>query len=365
MGANTSAYYYLDTPALRSVCAKELEKIKKACGPKDPKKKSMSEKLMGEKATQKLEKIKEQLAKKGGAPQWLMDHCDGLWFKPVSPKTSGEISELAEGLKNLDAGKLGAEIQAHIGEVVKALDDMILGVAKDAAIKAGGKAVARTAAGSLFGPIGAILVQVINVVDTAITAVEVGGQIIDLKDEIKGIKDVLEGMPDKLKQIAKDAKDNPQKAVADSMSLISRLDACMRARRCQLVPYKETHHQDISKDCDGQDDQEETEISGPASGQGCCPGQTGHHILPGSMFKNCKSYGRSKGCSHQNAPTMCVEGVNNAHGSHGQMHTQLGKQMDKYPSGTISMDDAVKEGVKSVRAVFPESGCSKDCLRIR
>ena len=365
MGANTTAYAYLDTPTLSKVCEKELAKIKKACGPKDPKKKSMSENLMGEKATKKLEKIKEQIAKKGGAPQWLMDHCDGLWFKPVSPKVSSEINELTEGLKNLDAGKLGAEVKAHIGEIVKALDDFILEVAKDAAIKTGAKAGARTLAGSIFGPIGAILVQVVNVVDTAITAVEVGGQILDLKDEIKSIRDVLNGLPNQLKQIAQDARDNPQKAMADAMSLIWRLDACTRARRCQLVPYQDTHHGTVSKDCDGQaEDKEETEISGPASGQGCCPGQTGHHVLPGSMFKACGDYKNiAKGCAHQNAPTICVEGVNNSHGSHGQMHKQLEEQMDEYPSGTISKDDAIKEAVKSVKKVFPESGCSAKCLK--
>lgn len=46
------------------------------------------------------------------------------------------------------------------------------------------------------------------------------------------------------------------------------------------------------------------------------------------------------------------------------MHKQLEKQMNKkYPSGKISKDAAIDQGVNSVKWVFPESGCSENCLK--
>lgn len=365
MAANTPAHLYLDTAALSKACSTELAKIKKACEDKGKNnKKSISDKLLGPKAKAKLDALKAKVAKAEGAPPWLMEHCDGLWFKPLNSKNNAEIAELAEGLKKLDTGKVVAEVQAHVGEIIRGLDQVVATVAMEAAKGAAVKAGARTLAGSVFGPIGAALVQVINVVDTAITAVEVGGKIINLKDEIGALKKVLEGAPDKLKQMAADAVNNPQKAMADAMSLTAKLDACTRARRCQLVPMKETHDKPLNRDCRGErENEEETELTGPATGKGCCPGQTGHHVLPGSMFKGCTAYGGAgHGCSHQNAPTVCVEGVTNSHGSHGAIHKALKEQLSgKFPAG-MTVEQATREGADSVREAFPESGCRKKCI---
>lgn len=364
MAANTPANYYLDTPALAAACQKEKKAIEKACESKDKKGPSAAEQVMGKKAAKRLEELKAKFAKAEGAPPWVMQHCDGLWFKPVSPKQSEAIKEMADKLKEFDSAAARDAIQKQLGEVIGGLDTMIKDLAVEAAKSAAVKAGARTAAGSIFGPIGAALVQVINVVDTVITAVEVGGKVIDLKDEISGLKKVLEDIPGKLKEIAGDATKNPQKAMAETMGLTSRLDACTRARRCQMVPMKETHDGNKLK-CDGDVPTEDTDISGPAHGKGCCPGQTGHHMLPGAMFKKCGAYQSmgAGGCPHQNAPTVCVEGVNNAHGTHGAIHRQLDKQLtNNYPNG-MTVDQAVDEGADSVRSTFPESGCSKKCLK--
>ena len=235
----------------------------------------------------------------------------------------------------------------------------------EAAEKAAIKRAAAWGLGALGGPIGELIATAYNVVDTVISAAQLKDLLAVMKDELNGIKEIIKGLPGKLEEIVKNAQDNPQKAVADMMSLLSRLDGCLRARRCQLVPMGETHYGPKSN-CRDYEPPEEIIPKGPSTGKGCCPGQTGHHVLPGSMFKNCPAYLTAmgtEGCPHQNAPTICVEGVNNSHGSHGMMHGQLEKQMKDYPSGTISMKDAIKEGVESVKHVFPESACSEKCLK--
>lgn len=359
-GPNTAAFIYLDTPALKANCQKEKDKIEKECKPRDPNKPSAMEKLAGEKAAAKIRETKDKIGKAANAPPWLMDHCDGLMLKPMS---SQEIAEIGASLKNMTSDDILRAAGQQLDDAVKVLDQAVKDVAVAAAEKAALKAAGRWGAGAIFGPIGEIVATAINVVDGVVTAVDVAQQVGALRDEIAGLRDVIKELPNKLKEIAQTAKTEPQKAVADTMSILSRLDDCVRARRCQLVPMKETHNGTTPK-CDDFDDPHDPLPSGPASGKGCCPGQTGHHVLPGAMFKNCAAYskGGSGGCPHQNAPTVCVEGVNNSHGSHGAMHGQLDKQMKKYKSGNISLDDAIEEGADSVRKVFPESGCSTKCL---
>jgi hypothetical protein len=101
------------------------------------------------------------------------------------------------------------------------------------------------------------------------------------------------------------------------------------------------------------------------AGKGCCPGQTGHHLLPEAMFAHCPNY---TSATHKRAPTMCVEGANNSLGSHGKAHRSLARVLDSkhktIPFGeTMPKADAIDAGVESVRETFPESRCSKECLK--
>ncbi|WP_289623971.1 HNH/endonuclease VII fold toxin-2 domain-containing protein, partial [Paracidovorax cattleyae] len=94
-------------------------------------------------------------------------------------------------------------------------------------------------------------------------------------------------------------------------------------------------------------------------GKGCCPGQTGHHALPEAMFDGCPGY------DHDAAPTICVEGTNNNHGSHGTAHNKLEDELNKigFPDGAqITKEKAIQAGAKSVNAAFPESGCDVRCI---
>lgn len=137
-------------------------------------------------------------------------------------------------------------------------------------------------------------------------------------------------------------------------------DKCLSARRCQLTPYK------------------------PTAGQaGCCPGQTGHHLVEAGSFFNKGRGGKEskaiKGTSPYNgdkAPCICVEGCNQYHGTHGLMHTyqsnaalNSGAQSKRitFEDDTsarlvsVTYGQAKGFGVAAVGKTFPESGCDPAC----
>jgi hypothetical protein len=157
------------------------------------------------------------------------------------------------------------------------------------------------------------------------------------------------------------------------MSLIAQVDPCLRARKCLLVPYKNAAS-------DGSKDEEEsakrtaetgkktTVKSSKAKSQakhggGCCPGQTGHHILPNAMVEGagCPGY------DYDSAPTMCLEGAKNGptHGSHGMAHHRLKQAMDRYRALTskdkLSYEDAKEHAIDAVQRAGAIQ-CERKCL---
>jgi hypothetical protein len=140
------------------------------------------------------------------------------------------------------------------------------------------------------------------------------------------------------------------------MKGLSQANPCITARKCSLKPYKDTK-------------------SGGAQardGSGCCPGQTGHHVLPGAMFgvgDDGKPNPGFKPCGeaydHSAAPTICLEGADNRAGTHGLAHAALDERIAGYQKATkkntMSYADAREKSIAAVREV--NSNCSADCLR--
>ena len=125
---------------------------------------------------------------------------------------------------------------------------------------------------------------------------------------------------------------------------------CLRARKCNLVPKSQ------------KDNSSKVE---PADDKGCCPGQTGHHLIYDAMMKDAGCPGYHYGT----APTVCTEGFSQNHGSHGRVHDAMDKQVrdladaGKLKGGTMSMDQAIDAAVKSHSEAFPLSRCSAKCIR--
>ncbi len=118
---------------------------------------------------------------------------------------------------------------------------------------------------------------------------------------------------------------------------------CMKARRCQLAPYK------------------------PVSGQGqCCPGQTAHHMVPASAVFDQGRGGRVKkgeksltsiplqgveGYDEGKAPCVCVEGTNQNHASHGRMHTFTSYLADRASAEKAEWIELDPETIKTIEAL--------------
>ncbi|NOQ63956.1 MAG: DUF4150 domain-containing protein [Methyloprofundus sp.] len=113
---------------------------------------------------------------------------------------------------------------------------------------------------------------------------------------------------------------------------------CVKARRCELVPYK------------------------PDS---CCPGQTAHHVIPKSSFYTTTVKAKDKLTEYnpRKAPCMCLEGTTNTHGDHGLAHTAhaaRGADAKMIKNELSPFDDHVKVCAQSVRDVAPH--CDQKCL---
>jgi hypothetical protein len=123
---------------------------------------------------------------------------------------------------------------------------------------------------------------------------------------------------------------------------------CLRARKCMLVPYT------------------------PKSG--CCPGQTGDHLIdaasflePDSSISDRNARIRITGWKKYNvnkAPVVCAEGPNQTTATHGQLHTRKGVAALHFrdSKGMWSLRRATQVGAKAHSKVFKSSGCSQQCI---
>ncbi|SHO56850.1 PAAR-like domain-containing protein [Vibrio quintilis] len=180
-----------------------------------------------------------------------------------------------------------------------------------------------------------------------------------IKDEHKNKKeyqDALEDTKKKTKQMTEDAKNNE----------------CLKARKCLLVPYNDNSK--ISKD------KKKISESYPSDDKfsvqkGCCPGQTGHHVIPELWAKKACKKKRKESDKHpiyQNAqaPTVCAEGNNGEIGGHGDLHAALNKRVSNHrgrrrnKDKTITLEDAIKmTALAHHSAIGQKSGCKMKCTK--
>lgn len=362
-GSNTPSFVYLDSATAKADCAQDKGKIDKACKPEaEETKKARLKGHTGKDGLLAKMKLPAYSGKsKDPNAQWVNDHCEFLMIKPSSPE---EMLKELTGIRDQMVSGLTEQLKTSGLEAIKNQAEEKLKVAVEKAIaKKVGVAVAKNIivrAGSfLGGPWVGIPVNIAISADTANDAAKLAQEAANGFPELAGEYNAAKAQYDTaLKQIDdtkklfdkynKDGKFVPNALVSDMMYGAAELNDCIRARRCSLVPFSQS------------------ENPAAAKGKGCCPGQTGHHVLPSSMFKGCVAYKEGQ------APTICVEGVNNSHGSHGHIHRKLGEKLGETmainghptpPGAAISKKDAIEAGAKSVQEAFPESACDPDCIK--
>lgn len=382
--ANTPGTYYIDTPNAKVPCKTERSLIEKKCKPEPaqseedkknnkprPKRKGLGGAIA--EATEKFDEAskgivdynrdKSTSATTGNA--WMDDHCSGLWVTPnPSLKKSPEIENIKKKLEEV-ADKLDGGVMSWLGMLKDAVGELadlaremvspqiVDDIMEEMALKLAAKGViGGVGGGSIVVPIFMALWTAYDLYSTAKLLAELAG------DKGKAALDAFESIwdiGDKVEEILADIKDEPVKAMTNLMTLLAQMDPCIRARKCMLVPYKNT-------------DGTPKAVAQARHGQGCCPGQTGHHILPNSM-----TAGRCPGYDHGDAPVICLEGTTNAPdwGSHGAAHKKLKDKIEDYRAdrsekksspNTINYKDASRLGIEAVREAGARQ-CDAACLQ--
>jgi hypothetical protein len=170
------------------------------------------------------------------------------------------------------------------------------------------------------------------------------------------------------------AADNPaelaqaQRNVSAAMAAAAEADDCLRARKCFLVPYDPPSTNNpqgpasMNQSGRGTSGLFDTGPLDLSDSRGCCPGQTGHHLIPRAMVDHCPGYNNAR---HNQAPTVCAEGANHSMGSHGQLHSAMDALTLRRHGGgePMSMDDAMDNAVASMEDSGVGDNCREDCIR--
>ena len=365
--ANALVQKYRSIWQTDSDCATDRRQMENACRDKgDESRNAKLKRSPFKRIVQGVGKIitmPDQMAKKaygythrvGADNAWLEDNCDGMWVKPTSAaSTFRKAQEEFEGLLDKLANDKMFIAQAVFGEILEMAKAQLSpwyifrklgGLALRSLAK---NVVGGAAAVTGVGTIVTAGMATWTIADFVSTATELAEKLGPLAME--HLDDLLN--VDKLQEMAKarlaEYRQNPAKFMADGMTARAATDPCLRARKCMLVPYRQTGA-----------------VRSSRNGQGCCPGQTGHHVLPGAMFQGQSCYAGK----HGSAPTICLEGVNNSHGSHGAVHRALQRIIAQHKqvhgSGMTyeQARDATVASITKPKPVAPASGCNEECLK--
>lgn len=397
-GPNTGAIYYFSNRTMAADCKVDKQRIHDECDSLDAAGKSKdafdSAKLNPEHAKNKTlaamqRRMKEAVAavdhigkaesgyKKKTKNRWMENHCKGLWNKPGGDTPGDETDPVTgkkKGVPNVD--KFKKQVEDHLNKQIAEYENVAKGAMdklqkfagdymkdhlKDTMGAAAEKA-AKRAALSRFPTLMAIVGRVSFYEGLGKLLGNVAGAVLtgDMENQFnaieKAVTDAL-GKVEELKKLA--SRGGMEDAVASTQAAIAYANPCIKARKCLLVPYKKT---------------------GSVDGDGCCPGQTGHHVLPGAMFnkfekkdgkyevkKDAKGNDAKRDCwgkyNHNDALTMCLEGTTNraTNGSHGLAHAGTAALLVKDRESPDM--DYTNARNKMSKMMAKEFGCDEECIK--
>ncbi len=356
MPSNTPLFPYVSRSFMASnPCKAEQDRIERACKPESEH--SEARKEINKKHTSVVGQLLKSKRKEPASSKdkhWRDDHCDGMHIALGSKNVGLEYAkELSETYK-----KLPNELN-----LLAALEAELMEMATKAGAKAFGKLAAKAGvkqlAGSSLPGWGNAAMAITSVVDGALAigdVNEIRRVALESLDQLKVLKDKVNVLEKMSKEFADFEKLTPQQQLekaqelgAEGQDILATLNPCARARKCNLVPKSV---QDGSK--------VET-----ADGKGCCPGQTGHHLIYDAMIKDagCPDY------KYSTAPTVCTEGTSQHLGSHKRVHdamdlaTQGLADKGKLQNNTMSLEEGIDNAVKAHMATFPLSRCKPGCIK--
>ncbi len=305
---NTGPWQFLDTKNMGK-CKKEIKKVEKKCNPIEKKKPGK----------------KKGKSKKVSSGLWKGTHCKGLEIPP-------NLTDVKEIEKKLDEM---LDVSKQLEKSIEKAKDILIDKVKVWGAKKLAKIAAKSAVKGWLGPLGWAW--------TAYDVVSAGMELddfMDLADDMAKDVENLKKLPEEFENIKDKLKNgSPQEAMADAQALVAEANPCLRARKCMLVSKNAQENKTSKKG-------------------GCCPGQTGHHLIPSSMMRgSCKAY------KEGSAPTVCAEGTGHSlGGSHGKLHTDIEKRIKENAdkNGEMTLGKAKDIATESHKDVF--GGCSKKCI---
>jgi hypothetical protein len=375
--SNTGLFPYLSNAATTRYCKKENDRIKKACADDDS-----DQTKKGKKKPKRRTEGPKQNRDGTSTPAWIQNHCNGLLSRKFSSSQYDEVlSSVTDEIEDLK------EYLTSYETYLDAAKELISDWAEKKIAILAAKGLVKQGVGS-FVPLAG------NLIMGAHTAYELRNAYAEINEAWDGIQDIVDSvdtlrnidsryakMVERIEALADNRPlevngqpDTRSKIIADLQDMMAETNACLRARRCSLVPYSSNSSTSPQKRSEAK----------PATDGGCCPGQTGHHLIPRSAIESrsdglgCEKYDTAM---HNAAPTVCVEGKNQHAGSHGRIHRRLGElqQNDKNRNAqkgflfsrrsiigqdnSIEMEDLINYGIRSLQETFPLSRCSEDCLR--
>lgn len=375
-GPNTGSTFYFSNATVDEACAKDKKRIDDECGAdKAPSSKAGAEQAESDKRHKVLGKLADKVRdgvlaldkagrdvvgyKENRNNAWVGNHCHGEWFKPVT--TSKGFDEFKGELT-----KLQGDLKGQAMDMAKQAGWKIVDKVKTSASDYATRTLEKegTAAVSVIIPgVGEAVeaaTQVVVAVDGLCTTISTGWNAAKYVYN-EGPK-IVDGMKDLYAQSDKIAgwlkPEGIQDLWATQMSAVAIANPCLRARKCKLVPYSKTSNPKTQAN----------------SGEGCCPGQTGHHVLPDSMFydyvpdgKGGSKQGPQRKCwgkyKHGDAPTMCLEGTTNnaANGSHGLAHAATEEIIKRHRNSPNMRYTTARDEISAELAI--PYGCSPACIK--
>ncbi len=398
--ANTGPVVYKSRKFDSSVCKEDRNDIKKKCKPKKEEDRNKSRKAkskrgklatalggFSEKADE-ASRAKRMASKNPYIPNkknaWIDDYCDGLWASGVPENLEEEIKNYQKELKKLNKKVQNMDTE----ELVRyALDEALSMIPSDVvreelmemALKAFAKAgIGVATAGTGIGLIVSAFLWAWTAYDiyqfqSKLTEWlgDAAGEYIDMMMDTDKVKEKLQAQVNALEK-----ENTPNKLFGKMQQLKAKSNPCIKARKCKLTSYKNS-----------------SKINGSES---CCPGQTGHHLLPDAMFRTpmnkaekealyndwydneyngSEARGKAQiprekkpkkecwdGYSEDESPTICVEGGFSA-GSHGMFHKQTAKKINKMRAGGKTEIKYTSVRDKLANLVNKKYGCDKKCLK--
>ncbi|HZF97099.1 MAG TPA: PAAR-like domain-containing protein [Pseudoxanthomonas sp.] len=370
---------YISTRMPGEVCEKDRDAIERACDEKpnqeeDPRNPPRKRRKSFTKALDnpitivddQVKTIYKYKRRHGRYNSWVDDYCGGLWIKPQtrSEPKPGELPDASQQAFDEAKKEFKKFLEMDTTDFVKTILKELLEMAYErlgswTLVEELGSLAVRSVLKNIVG--GAAGTTGVGLVVTAAMGLSTIKDLIDTATEIaqKMGPEALEHLDDlrnidKLKDLAskklKEYVDSPDKFMADLMTLQAQRESCIRARKCMLVPFSKTKPADRAA----------------RTGKGCCPGQTGHHVIPAAMFnyennKQHPCYSKNK---HNGAPVICMEGASQNHGSHRVAHNNLVRVMRlaRINRGDpISYEKAKRMGIIAIQMAGARH-CSKECL---